>query len=135
MLLVGGAAWNIWPAGAIVLSLLLSAGVIQANSKPKRWLLAFIWFLAGSVSIVPSAAGFFGTQALAFGVVAWIASSALLALPWMIAGTPTGAVAAVLLDAIPPIGLIGWLSPLTASGWLYPGQGMAGVVGCLAMIA
>ncbi|WP_031595356.1 carbon-nitrogen hydrolase family protein [Ferrovum myxofaciens] len=135
LLLAGGAIWNVWPAGAAVLSLLLPAGIIQAERKSARWLLAFIWFLAGSVSIVPAAAGFFGSQALGFGVAAWITSSALLALPWVIASTPARAVAAVLLDAIPPIGLIGWLSPLTAAGWLFPGQGLAGVLGCLMVMA
>ncbi len=135
LLLAGGAIWNVWPAGAAVLSLLLPAGIIQAERKSARWLLAFIWFLAGSVSIVPAAAGFFGSQALGFGVAAWVASSALLALPWVIANTPARAIAAVLLDAIPPIGLIGWLSPLTAAGWLFPGQGLAGVLGCLMVMA
>jgi hypothetical protein len=132
---MGGAMWNVWPTGAAVLSLLLPAGIIQAERRGTRWLLAFIWFLAGSVSIVPSAVGFFGAQALVFGVAAWVASSALLALPWIIARSPAGAVAAVLLDAIPPIGLIGWLSPLTAAGWMFPGQGLAGVLGCLMVMA
>lgn len=127
--------WNLWPTGAAVLSLLLPSGIIQAERKNARWLLAFIWFFAGSVSIVPAVADFFGSQVLAFGIAAWVASSALLALPWIIASTPAGAVAAVLLDAIPPIGLIGWLSPLTAAGWLFPGQGIAGVAGCLMLMA
>lgn len=135
LLFMGGAMWNVWPTGAAVLSLLLPAGIIQAERCGTRWLLAFIWFLAGSVSIVPSAAGFFGSQALGFGVAAWVASPALLALPWIIASTPARAVAAVLLDAVPPIGLIGWLSPLTAAGWLFPGQRLAGVLGCLMVMA
>ena len=135
LMLAGGATWNVWPTGAAVLSLLLPAEIIQAERKYTRWLYAFVWFLAGLVSIVPSAAGFFGTQYLPFGIAAWIASSALLALPWIIASTPIRSVMAVLLDAVPPIGLIGWLSPLTAAGWLFPGQGLAGVAGCLAVIA
>ena len=135
LLFAGGAAWNVWPAGAAALSLLMPAGVMQGNRGNTRWWLAFIWFLAGSVSIVPSSAGFFGAQAVAFGVAAWVASSALLALPWIIARTPVGAVIAVLLDAIPPIGLIGWLSPLTSAGWPFPGQGLAGVAGCLLVVA
>ena len=135
LMLAGGATWNVWPTGAAVLSLLLPAGIIQVDKRSTRWLFAFIWFLAGSVSIVPSVVGFFGSQYLVYGVAAWVASSALLALPWVIAGTPAGAVMAVLLDAIPPIGLIGWLSPLTAAGWLFPGQRLAGVAGCLAVMA
>ena len=134
LLLAGGAAWNIWPAGAIILSLLLPVGVMQARSKGVRWTFAFVWFLAGSISIVPSAVGFFGPSYLMFGIAAWLASSALLALPWIIADTPIKAVIAVILDAVPPIGLIGWLSPLTAAGWLFPGQGLAGVAGCLLVI-
>ena len=134
-MLAGGATWNVWPAGATVLSLLLPAGVVQAGRRSTRWLLAFLWFLAGSVSIVPSVAGFFGTRFMALGVVAWIPSSALLALPWIIASTPISAIMAVLLDAVPPIGLIGWLSPLMAAGWLFPGHGLAGIAGCLAVLA
>jgi hypothetical protein len=125
----------VWPAGATILSLFMPAGIVRNDRKSARWLLAFAWFLAGSVSIVPSTAGFFGSQALWFGVAAWVVSSALLALPWGIASTPAGVVAAVLLGAIPPIGLIGWLSPLTAAGWLFPGQGLAGVAGCLMVVA
>ncbi len=134
LLLAGGVTWNVWPAVAAILALLLPAVVIQADSRSTRWLFAFLWFLTGSVSLVPSVAGFFGSQYLVYGVAAWVVSSALLALPWIIASTPAGAVMAVLLDAVPPIGLIGWLSPLTAAGWLFPGQGLAGVVGCLMVI-
>ncbi|OYW12933.1 MAG: hypothetical protein B7X34_01215, partial [Acidobacteriia bacterium 12-62-4] len=34
---------------------------------------------------------------------------------------------ALFLSAIPPIGIIGWASPLTAAGFLYPGTGLAGL--------
>ena len=134
LMLAGGITWNVWPAVATILSLLLPAGVIQVNRRSTRWLFAFLWFLTGSVSLVPSVAGFFGSQYLVYGVAAWVTSSALLALPWIIASTPAGAVMAVLLDAVPPIGLIGWLSPLTAAGWLFPGQGLAGIMGCLMVV-
>ncbi len=135
LLFAGGAAWNVWPADAAVLSLLMPACVIQGERRSVRWLLAFAWFLAGSVSIVPATVGFFGSHMLALGIAAWVTSSALLALPWIIASSPTGVVSAVLLDALPPIGLIGWLSPLSSAGWLFPGQGLAGVAGCLLFVA
>jgi apolipoprotein N-acyltransferase len=35
--------------------------------------------------------------------------------------------AALFFSAIPPIGVIGWASPLTAAGLLYPGTGLVGL--------
>jgi hypothetical protein len=131
ILLIGGALWNLCPTGAIILSLLLPAIITQTGKKSAQWALAFLWFFAGSISVIPATVGFFGSQALPLGLIMCFISSALLALPWVIASTPVMAVMAVLLDAIPPIGLIGWLSPLAAAGWLFPGQGLAGLVGCL----
>ncbi len=58
----------------------------------------------------------------------------LLALPWIWADRWWRVILAVLLDALPPLGLFGWLSPLTAAGILYPGLGMMGLIVTLAVI-
>jgi apolipoprotein N-acyltransferase len=73
--------------------------------------------------------------AVTIGIAAWITTSALLASPWA-AFAPRGrsaptnflhAVLATLAVTLPPLGLIGWLSPLHVSGALFPGWGIAGL--------
>ena len=132
--LAAGASWNIYAPAGPWLALVPVVAVPFGRRWWSRWSLAVAYYLAGSISIVPSAASFFGAHALGAGLVAWVASSLLLALPWVLARGPVGVLAAVLIDAVPPFGLIGWLSPLTAAGALFPGAGMAGLVLCLLLI-
>ena len=133
--LAAGASWNIGHAQAGPwLALVPVVAVPIGRRWWSRWTLAGAYYLAGSISIVPSAASFFGAHALGAGLAAWVASSLLLALPRVLARGPVGVLAAVLIDAVPPFGLIGWLSPLTAAGALFPGTGLAGLVLCLLLI-
>ena len=133
--LAAGASWNIGHAQAGPwLALVPVVAVPFGRRWWSRWSLAAAYYLAGSISIVPSAASFFGAHALVAGLAAWVGSSLLLALPWVLARGPVGALAAVLIDAVPPFGLIGWLSPLTAAGALFPGTATAGLVLCLLLI-
>lgn len=132
--LAAGVAWNIYAPAGPWLALVPVVAVPFGRRWWTRWSLAVAYYLAGSISIVPSAASFFGAHALVAGLAAWVASSLLLALPWALARGPVGVLAAVLIDAVPPFGLIGWLSPLTAAGVLFPGTAMAGLVLCLLLI-
>ena len=85
---------------------------------------------AGSGSGPADRMGFTDGLGLADGMgwTFWIASSILLALPWLIARNPMLGVLVVLIDALPPLGLIGWLSPLAGAGVLFPGMGILGVI-------
>jgi hypothetical protein len=87
--------------------------------------------------IIPGARNFFGPRASVLETVAlWIVSSLLLALPWFLVWTrdrrqllwraPVG----LILSVLPPLGLIGWASPLTSAGFLFPGTSWFGLIGC-----
>jgi hypothetical protein len=132
--LAAGAIWNVFAPAGPWLALVPVVAVPFGQRWWSRWSLAVAYYLAGSTSIVPSAASFFGAHALGAGLAAWVGSALLLALPWVLACGPVGVLAAVLIDAVPPFGLIGWLSPLTAAGVLFPGTALAGLVLCLLLI-
>jgi hypothetical protein len=78
--------------------------------------------------LIPAARNFFGPEAAALmAVMHWAISSMLLALPWMLVWSPHRrqslwrATLGLVLTVVPPLGVIGWASPLTAAGVLFPG--------------
>lgn len=124
--LVAGLAW-LHGAWGPALSPLLVIAVAMATGPAQRYLASMSYFLAGSCGLPEGAATFFGNGHPVLGWILWIASAALLSLPWVWAKNAWGMVAAIALDAIPPLGLFGWLSPLTAAGVLFPGAGCSGL--------
>lgn len=138
---LAGLAWGHLPGiWATAPALLLPILIPQLPRASRRFIAALIYFLVGSFSIVHGSAEFFGAGAGDGGGLAdgtglaagmgwsfWIVSSILLALPWLIARNPLLGVLAVLIDALPPLGLIGWLSPLAGTGVLFPGMSVYGV--------
>ncbi|MDA8377772.1 MAG: hypothetical protein M0Z50_12110 [Planctomycetia bacterium] len=141
---LAGLAWGHLPGiWATAPALLLPILIPQLPRASRRFFAALIYFLVGSFSIVHGSAEFFGAVgagagdgggladsmglAAGMGWSFWIESSILLALPWLIARNPLLGVLAVLIDALPPLGLIGWLSPLAGAGVLFPGMGIYGM--------
>jgi hypothetical protein len=105
----------------------------------RRWAYTSALFYYGGAlwPIIPGARNFFGPRASVLETVAlWIVSSLLLALPWFLAWkkdrqhllwrAPVG----LILSVLPPLGLIGWASPLTSAGFLFPGTSWFGLIGC-----
>ena len=139
---LAGLAWGHLPGiWATAPTLLLPVLIPQLPRASRRFIAALIYFLVGSFSIVHGSAEFFGAGAgngsgpadgigLADGMgwSFWIVSSVLLAAPWLMARGPKLGVLAVLIDALPPLGLIGWLSPLAGAGVLFPDMGIMGVM-------
>lgn len=102
-----------------------------APSRYAAAALAIAYYLAAARGVPQGAATFFGdgnTHSLLLGITLWLASSAVLALPWGALWqkrTTTFNQALRLftiytLITIPPIGLFGWASPLLAAGILFP---------------
>ena len=130
---LAGLAWGhlpgFWSAAP---ALLLPILIPQLRWASWRFFATLFYFLVGSFGIVHGAAEFFGSGSGSgsgdwMGWTFWIASSILLAAPWLMAHRPFLGVLAVLIDALPPLCLIGWLSPLAGTGVLFPGMGVYGV--------
>jgi hypothetical protein len=90
--------------------------------------------------MIPGAGTFFGHQANLVNVLLlWMAVSGLLAIPWMALwsmspDTRMWRIPLVLaIGALPPAGVIGCASPLTAAGLLFPGLAWIGL--CLTFLA
>ena len=137
--LAGGAGWA-WLAGGTSLlgpaaSITLPIAAALATDRKSRFAAAAAYYLVGSSPIVGAVRGYWGPGHELVGVVAWLAASAVLAAPWSWAGSAIGVVFAILTTALPPLGVIGWLSPLNAAGVLFPGAGLTGVALAIALLA
>ncbi|MDR0275594.1 MAG: conjugal transfer protein TraB [Burkholderiaceae bacterium] len=132
---LGGVAWL--AGGASLWGPLLSVAlpVATAISVSRKWafLSALIYYLIGSVSITGAMAGYYGGH-WGWSLLAWIGASVALALPWTFAGTATGRLFALMVTAIPPLGVIGWLSPLNAAGVMFPTTGFGGLALAMAVL-
>ena len=89
----------------------------------------FSYYAAASWPLIPGAHTFFGVQGTPIiGLFLCLAAAVLLALPWgllFMRGRGRAAFCVplcILLTAIPPLGIIGWASPLLSAGVLFPGS-------------
>jgi predicted amidohydrolase len=68
----------------------------------------------------------------------WSIAAAVLSLPWAALWSPIRnqmlwrIPLALLVASVPPLGIIGWASPLTAAGFLFPATAWIGLLGCVA---
>jgi len=92
------------------------------------------YYAGATWQILPGAATFFGHHVNPVQVVSlWAGASLLLAAPWAILWSPRRASRlwrmplALVLLAIPPLGVIGCASPLVAAGLLFPGTAWFGL--------
>jgi hypothetical protein len=89
----------------------------------------FCYYAAASWPLIPGARAFFGLRGTPLiGLFLCLGAAVLLALPWGLFFTRGRVRAAlfvplcVLLTAMPPLGIIGWASPLLSAGVLFPGS-------------
>lgn len=129
------------PAG-IVLSVCFPAISLSAHTRSSGWLSAGCYYSCAAWPLIPAARNFFGPNVgLPEALWCWLAASASLSVPWALAWTGNAndrwwrCLAAVLVTVVPPLGLIGWASPLTASGYLFPGTSWLGILAILFAIA
>jgi hypothetical protein len=101
--------------------------VFSQPTRTRAAAVAFSYF-AGVSAPIP-----WITDVSAVGIGLLLIASAILTLPWATLWhrDPSQRFwripAALLLSAIPPIGVINWASPLTAAGLLFPATGLAGL--------
>ena len=118
----------------IPLSLVALLLVYRAKSRTHAYSMMFCYYAAASWPLVPGARAFFGRAGTPLiGVVLCLTAAALLGLPWGLLFTQKRGKAAVavplyvLIAAIPPLGVIGWASPLLSAGVLFPGSKWLGL--------
>ena len=135
VLLAAGAAWNFHLGMApVALSLLLPVVATRIKTWPRRWAAAAGYMAASMFSIAQSYPVFFPGASAFFGALLWLGAAVVAGAPYMIAKDGKRAVLAALLQALPPLGVIAFVSPLDASGLLFPHMGLSGVVLLLVLI-
>lgn len=112
----------------IALSALMPWFVFSQPTRTRAAVAAFTYFAVASAPIP------WITEKTAVGIGLLLTASAILTFPWIALwhndpGQRFWRIpAALLLSAVPPIGIINWASPLTAAGLLFPGTGLAGLL-------
>jgi hypothetical protein len=124
-----GLAWILGGAGPIgpLFSILLVAAVATGRNPVERLTAALAYYATGCWPILGAVAGYWGTGHAGVGLMAWAACSVALAMPWALATHWPGLLLALAATALPPLGVVGWLSPLNAAGVLFPGMGWIGL--------
>lgn len=130
---VGFIAWS-GQASALPLS---AAFPLIWSLAPRRHCAAAVstaYFLAASRGLPQGVAAFYQSD-LWPGLILWIAASTGFVSVHTILWTPHAGwrralryLAAILLMAVPPFGIVGWAHPITAAGILFPGWGWGGLV-------
>ncbi len=134
-------AW--YPGHYIVALLALPAIWSRVRGRPAGFMIWASYYLTGARDIPVVCERFFAgyheltpSAGLTLGLGFWLLQAIVLALPWTILkpGTATPATSrawrtalAALGVTIPPVGIIGWLSPLHVASTLYPGWRLAGI--------
>lgn len=133
--LVGVLVWGheaeIWRLG-----LLLFLPVVwgMSNTRMSGTMLMFGYYLMGARGLPGGAGVFFGDNApwwMGWGL--WFGACILLTVPfWLFWIEDRGFrawrfVVALCVSAVPPLGLIGWISPLSMGGVVFPGMGWVGI--------
>jgi len=124
----GAIAWN-GHLAAIPISLVAPLLVYHAKSRKHAYASMFSYYAAASWPLIPGARAFFGVQGTPIiGLSLCLAAALLLALPWGLLFSRGRGRAAFcvplcnVLAAMPPLGIIGWASPLLSAGVLFPGS-------------
>ena len=124
------------PAG-IAVSVIMPAIVMPQSRRRAAYAIGAVYYAAALWPLIPGARNFFGPDVSALVAIGlWVSASLLLALPWLLVWSPRRreaiwrAPAGIILTVCPPLGIIGWASPLTAAGILFPGTGWWGLFFC-----
>ena len=124
--------WLAWPCHLLLLAMIVPALIMRSPSRTTAALAALAYYLAASSEVIHGAAVFFGQGSTMEGIALWIGAGAINAIPWLVLWHRNSrrrvrtAIALIVL-AIPPLGMVGWASPLTTTGDFFPGLCFAGL--------
>ncbi|MDQ2777105.1 MAG: hypothetical protein M3Y57_19620 [Acidobacteriota bacterium] len=136
-----GLAFSAGEPIGIIASIAFPAVALNANSRREAYAAAAWYYGGASWPIIFAVRNFFGPEAgMCDGILLWLAAVLLLSLPCLALWTnrreqlvwraPLG----VLLSVMPPLGLIGWASPMSAAGYLFPGTSWIGLLAVMVAI-
>lgn len=137
--------WSMFDYGGNMYWLALGPVVVclwaAADRRALAWLVMFGYYLGAGRGLFDGGGMFFaqeGVFSVWDGAMVWIAPAVVLsgvwALLWGRSGRWWRAGLAVVVVAVPPVGIIGWGSPLLAAGVWFPGLGVVGLVLMLAVL-
>jgi predicted amidohydrolase len=139
--LIGAIAWS-GHFATIPLSLLPAALLYKAQSRAQAYAIFASYYFGATWPLIPGAKAFFGAKAsILDGILLFVIAVLLLAVPAALLFTRNGArlpfsvPAILILGALPPVGIIGWASPLLSAGVLFPGTGWLGIISLLGIVA
>src|SRR5712692_5612451 len=130
---IGVVAWR-GTTALIALTAVIPVLVFLQQSRLEAFSVSFAYYATANWPLIPGVLGYFapsGTILQAF--LFWAVSTMLLPLPWSACWSPAASQArwrlplAYFLGVAPPLGIIGWASPLTATGILFPGWSWLGL--------
>ena len=107
---------------------------LLARSRKTAFESTLGYYTAGLWPMIPGLQRYIGSSAsplIPFAI--WLFAATLLSMPWTVAWTDRPAKyiwrvpLAFVATTIPPLGIIGFISPLTAAGYLFPSTSWAGL--------
>ncbi|KSV65038.1 conjugal transfer protein TraB [Sinorhizobium sp. GL2] len=127
--------WIGWSGQVLLLPIALAVPVLwsRARTRFEALLVSAGYFLAASHGLPQGVASFYASD-LWPGLLLWLCASASFVAVHTVLWTkapesrPLRYLAAALLMAFPPFGIMGWAHPATAAGVLLPGWGWWGLV-------
>lgn len=130
-----GLAVSTGHSAAIAAAIIMPALAMWQRTRINAYESAVCYYAGAGWAVIPAVRNFFGPSASIFdGIVAWLTAAALLAIPWFLVWTERASQrlwrvpAALFATVVPPLGLIGWASPLTAAGFVFPGTAWLGLL-------
>lgn len=132
-------------AGRLALTALLPLVWTVCKQRSSLGMFAFSYYALAARGMPAGGAVFFGPNAsFIFSGLLWTLSSIVLTMPWIALWTNKRQsfqmtflrlLLIFVIISVPPIGLLGWASPLLAVGILLPGSGWQGLLIFVAVIS
>lgn len=132
-----GLAFSTAHALGIAVAVLMPALVLSQSARSNAYGTAVCYYAGALWPLIVGASNFFGSGvSVLSALLLWSVACILLALPW--AGFWSAKVGqwwwraplGLAMSAIPPLGIIGWASPIMAAGFLFPGTRWWGLIAC-----
>lgn len=133
---VGLAFTTAHPAG-VAAAISMPALALSQPTRRASFQAALFYYGAALWPMMPGANNFFGPDASVLAAVfLWVSTTAALSSAWPLVWSRDRwqaiwrSPAALLLTVLPPLGIIGFASPLTAAGFLFPRTAWCGLLAC-----